>query len=223
MVEFNIVPAKTAKQFADNVKLVMDHLVKEITAKGLVVAIQPSAIFEEKQLDHPQAQEIGCMGDFNAWTCEPNPTLNADILGLVRTAGAHVHVSFDHNGGRPKQDAQVKVVRMLDLALGLPSVWLDKDELRRKFYGKAGAFRAKAYGVEYRTLSNFWIKNRPLTEWTFKQVQWAFKKINDKEFRVDPSDETRVMTAINRADKGLAQELMIKYDVNIPKELAKEI
>jgi hypothetical protein len=31
------------------------------------------------------------------------------------------------------------------------------------------------------------------------------------------------MTAINRADKGLAQELMIKYDVNIPKELAKEI
>ena len=46
---------------------------------------------------------------------------------------------------------------MLDVYLGLDSLTYDKDVERRELYGKAGAFRPKEYGVEYRVLSNAWL------------------------------------------------------------------
>src|SRR3546814_1862742 len=52
------------------------------------------------------------------------------------------------------------LVKQLDWYLGLWSLGKDKDKVRRSLYGKAGACRIKPYGVEYRVLSNFWIKNK---------------------------------------------------------------
>ena len=61
----------------------------------------------------------------------------------------------------------------MDLFLGVPSVTLDSDTRRRELYGKAGAYRAKDYGVEYRTLSNFWIWKDSLKDWVYDQTQKA--------------------------------------------------
>jgi hypothetical protein len=51
----------------------------------------------------------------------------------------------------------------LDAFVGLPSVAWDQQQGRREHYGLAGLYRKKTYGddiggVEYRTLSNFWLK-----------------------------------------------------------------
>jgi len=56
---------------------------------------------------------------------------------------------------------------MMDLYLGVPSVLMDKGELRKQLYGKAGAYRMKPYGVEYRTLSNFWIFSDTTIGWVW--------------------------------------------------------
>ncbi len=41
----------------------------------------------------------------------------------------------------------------------MPAIILDKDKVRTRNYGKPGNFRPKPYGMEYRTLSNFWIND----------------------------------------------------------------
>jgi len=39
----------------------------------------------------------------------------------------------------------------------LPFLKFDKQKNRRAFYGQPGLFRKKPYGIEYRTLSSFWL------------------------------------------------------------------
>ncbi len=37
-------------------------------------------------------------------------------------------------------------IKYCDLAIGLPSVFIDSDKERRKLYGKAGCFRRQPWG-----------------------------------------------------------------------------
>ncbi|OYV41139.1 MAG: hypothetical protein B7Z80_02685 [Rhodospirillales bacterium 20-64-7] len=59
----------------------------------------------------------------------------------------------------------------MDYFLGIHSLLWDKDGTRRKLYGKAGAFRPKPYGMEYRVLSNRWLDSPDLTRWVYNTVQ----------------------------------------------------
>jgi hypothetical protein len=66
----------------------------------------------------------------------------------------------------------------MDLFVGLPSTILDEDDQRKNVYGTPGRFRLKPYGVEYRSLSNYWIKDGYLIDMvlngTKKAVEHAF-------------------------------------------------
>ena len=80
-----------------------------------------------------------------------------------------MHVGWDN----PKKYEQEQLILAMDVFLGCPSIEKDSDTLRRKLYGKPGAFRPKKYGVEYRTLSNFWIQSKDHMGWVFEQTQKA--------------------------------------------------
>lgn len=176
MVEYNIPAAKTADEFSTSIKAMVGYLRKKFDDKGLKLAIAPSMIFTKSQLDHEQARRIGCEGDFCVWTrsLNPNPK-DAPELETMRSAGGHVHVSFTVDGKLPDDILQVEeVVKGIDASLGVMSVILDKDTRRKKLYGKSGAFRPKPYGIEYRTLSNFWITKPEYTDWVFNTIQNVF-------------------------------------------------
>jgi hypothetical protein len=64
-------------------------------------------------------------------------------------------------------------------------------------YGKAGAFRPKTYGVEYRSLSNKWIFDNKLVDIVYKLTETAVDK-----FFLGQDAQEEVEDVINSGDKG---------------------
>ncbi|MGI0013733.1 MAG: putative amidoligase domain-containing protein, partial [Nitrososphaera sp.] len=108
------------------------------------------------------ASEMGCEPDFCVWTKKQNPRPKPNREGL-RTFGGHVHI----------EDGTPATVKACDLTLGLWSVLHDLDSDRRRLYGKAGAYRLKDYGIEYRVLSNFWCDNEQFIRKVYQLVRHA--------------------------------------------------
>jgi hypothetical protein len=65
------------------------------------------------------------------------------------------------------------IVRCLDTVIGLQSLFLDEGKERRKLYGRAGCMRKKPYGLEWRTLSNFWVFTAYDRRWVHNAVRWC--------------------------------------------------
>lgn len=179
MVEFNVPPAATAAEFANNVNVMVEYLRRLFAPKGLDLVALPSMRFLPESLQSRQAQVFGCEPDFDAWNLVENEIDRSDLsLATLRTAGGHVHVSFTEDGDVPSMEMKIRLARSLDFHLGLPSLLIDKDAMRRKLYGNPGAFRPKSYGIEYRALSNFWAKSPELSAWVFSACVAAIEFCN---------------------------------------------
>lgn len=166
-LEFGQPPAASAEEFVFNTRQAMLAGLSKL--KGKRFSRLSCTVFDKDQMEAPEAFIFGCEPDYNAWTVSENekPTPPHPFM---RSAGGHVHIELPNNFSEVDQ---LNAVRAADLFLGVPSVLLDKGVERRKLYGKAGAFRPKPYGVEYRTLSNFWIFKRNLTKWVWHQTERA--------------------------------------------------
>jgi len=168
MAEFNIDPAATREEFLFNIRSVMDDMGDLLDEQGFEILIEASQQFQPVQMRHPQALIVGCMPDFNAYTLKKNKPMT--LPEYERYSGGHVHISFPHMSDMDL----INCIRALDVVLGVPSLVLDKDDNRRKKYGKAGAYRLTDYGgVEYRTLSNFWLATDEYVNWVYDAVQDA--------------------------------------------------
>jgi len=111
-----------------------------------------------------ESRVFGCEPSINNYTNkESEISVNPNIYGL-RSAGGHIHI-----GARDFSDLKECInthhrmlVKILDLVLGNTCVMIDRDpnqKERRKVYGKAGEYRLPEHGLEYRTLSNFWLRS----------------------------------------------------------------
>lgn len=173
-LEFNIDPAATVDEFFRNITSVRSTL--ESYVPGYNVVAEPVATYDPEYFlwEVPSsAQALGCDPDYNGWSTEQNP--RPDTNGEpYRTASGHVHIGWtdgvDINDGSHFEFC-CRVARQMDYYLGIHSLLWDKDGTRRKLYGKAGAFRPKTYGMEYRVLSNRWLENESLIRWVFNTVQ----------------------------------------------------
>lgn len=178
-LEFNVTPAGDAKSFVDNVGLAYGDLlsiVKKHDPQLFLVAC-PVADFTPEYLKSlpPDVLALGCNPDFNAYTIDVNPAPIANEP--IRTGSGHVHLGWTDNAEPESEDHFRKccaVTRQLDYYLGLPSLKWDPDNKRRSLYGRAGAFRPKKYGMEYRVLSNAWMTDQELQEWIFNRIQAAW-------------------------------------------------
>lgn len=176
-LEFNIDPAEDAKTFSKNISSVLTQL-KEMIPEGTKFNISPVAYFGEDYIKSQpkEAIELGCDPDFNAWNKgERNPRPNGNTS--LRTASGHIHIGWDSNLDIQDPDhleACMMMVKQLDVVLLPISMLWDKDDVRRDMYGAPGAFRPKPYGVEYRVLSNAWIKKAYLRQFIFDITKTCF-------------------------------------------------
>jgi len=177
--EFNISPASTRQQFVDNTVSVISSL-KAMLPKDVELAFVPTAVFSaEVWAAMPEeAKELGCDPDFNAYTglVNPRPDGNRDF----RTAAGHIHLGWTE-GMDINDPSHIEACRMLskqlDYYLGLPSLLIDPDPTRRSMYGKAGCFRVKPYGMEYRTPSNVWVNDPEMMAWVYDRAKEAFDSL----------------------------------------------
>lgn len=207
-IEFNIPPSSSRYEFTQNVHRAVKYIGDNVHQHlGLHLVLEESAAsFPDDELVAPAAKEFGCDPDFNAWTGKRNPKPKADDANL-RSCGGHVHVGYD------KRVSPAYLIRCMDLFLGVPSVLMDKGELRRKLYGKCGAYRDKSYGVEYRTLSNFWIKEPRFTEWVWNNTEKAYAAA-EAQFQVGKYKDA-ILDAIDNNNKEAAIHLVKECNLEV--------
>jgi hypothetical protein len=134
----------------------------------------------------------------------------AFLGGLKR----HIHISTNLADDDNSYENRIKIIKALDLVLGVPSVLMDTNgALRRKFYGKAGAVRYKSQadgsynGVEYRTLSNFWLQSDSLMAWAFNGVKHVIENLEELSgLAMELKDD--IILSINKNDKTLAERIV---------------
>lgn len=158
-LEYNIDPANDVEEFVFNNQVVMSEL-RNMVPDKYDFSIVPSCVFHATHMKKqpPEAVELGCEPDYNAYTLATNPRPDGETT--LRTASGHIHIGFCDTNDPHGEEHMIRcatLVKQLDYYLGVPSLFWDKDTRRRSLYGKAGAFRPKTYGLEYRVLSNAWL------------------------------------------------------------------
>jgi len=208
-LEFATPPAKNRDDFVLKVGNAFRDIMIKIP-EGHAIAVIPSAIFDDDQLDCPEALEFGCDPDYNAWTVSINEKPEHPNKNF-RSCGGHVHVGHvpgDGNEFLLDPYGKIEVTKGMDCLHGIISVILDNSPEsveRRKLYGGAGCHRPTPYGVEYRVLSNFWMKSPYLVMLVDSLTHDVLRAIKGKvlEEIINTIGENEVQDIIN---KGLINE-----------------
>lgn len=207
LVEFNTPPVTSVDEFVNAIRTGKALVADEIP-EGYKLRIKSSHVMDESEVKSKKARRFGCDPDNNAWSGElqlPTPPLDN-----LRTAGGHVYVGYEN----PTEELNVKIAKALDIFLGLPSISMDNDTRRRSLYGVAGSFRHKPFGLEYRTLSSFWIAKPELIRWVYEGVQKALAfTAAGKVDELEGLDGALIQVAINTSDEITAKDLMAKFGV----------
>ena len=236
LVEVNVVPGSSSDQCIANFGDCLKRLSKAVYP--LRINLRASATYPKAECKHPDALVFGCDPEYDAYELQQVMAPPGAAENTFRSAGGHMHLGVskeswpllahvdDDTGDRMQRDwGRVWVVRMLDLFVGIPSLFIDQDPTspaRRKLYGKAGTHRPKEeYGVEYRATSNFWLGSPKLVTLMYDLCNFTvdFVAANDHmklwDIGEDPMDAKcksykvdDLTSAINNTDKELAGKFL---------------
>lgn len=212
-LEFNISPAKSEDEFLHNVQDVFQQM--EAMVPHYQVVTVPVAHFDQEHMNAQpmEAKELGCDPDFNGWTMGENCKPQAERP--MRTASGHIHIGWTNGEDIDSLYGKAAAVaRQMDFYLGLGSLFYDADKERREMYGKAGCFRPKPYGCEYRTLSNAWLRSPKLMGWVYRQTVLGMEQLmagNDLSKKYGD-----IQQIINDSNLREAKKIIVKEKLVLP-------
>lgn len=209
--EFCIPPVTNKKDFINYIKKAVDYI-NSTVPNNLCTVVAPAAIFADKFLQTDNAKTFGCEPDYCVWTRSMNEKPSAPNPNL-RSCGGHIHIGYDNSedlGIELKED----LIKCMDLCVGVPSVLQEPDNERKLLYGKAGCFRFKNYGVEYRTVSNYYLANNALMSWAYDSTKAAVN-MADNGFKFTNTLSRNIQSAINNNNKSLAEKLVKQFRLEL--------
>lgn len=205
--EISVPPAKNSEELWNNIQKGLGYIQNNILPKEVEIYHASSGLYSDEQLDNDIARQFGCSPSINAWSTSENEAPNAD--SNLRGCGCHIHVSYEN----PNRDVNYELGRVFDLFCTLPSILLDSDTDRRKFYGKAGEIRHCDYGVELRTLGGFILSDKGIYDFMLNNLLEAIKFINSGK-TIDDYYSIGIQLGINNQDHNIARTII--NDLNIP-------
>ena len=164
------------------------------------------------QLTQPELDQMSSKA--KQFGCAPSKNIdpyNNGVIGvdpskyLYRSAGGHIHFGGDRVKELSQSNPELAIA-LLDIFVGNTFVLLDKDPMqaeRRKVYGRAGEYRIQPHGLEYRTLSNFWLRCYPIASLVLGQSRFAMQlalRIDDDENAQGKSEYTQIFKLVSRDD-----------------------
>ncbi len=241
--------AEVAIKYGSTSYEVQEHFKQALTALSKMVHpcklnLAASADYPKKELQDPDAMQAGCDEEYDAYSRTTLPSQEQVVKKTpFRTAGGHIHLG---GTGALQDSIKIKlIVYALDLFVGIPSLFLDNNVLsqeRRRMYGKAGSYREKPYGLEYRVLSPFWLRSPDTVElfYNLSMVALDFVESNkiDKFWDVDEEklfagkkdayqchgyDKDLLIKAINVYDMEMASKFMLIVNNYLPTELNNQL
>ncbi len=228
-LEFATPPAVNGQDFVSKIREAFQDVMKELPA-GYDIAPIPSANFSPEQLDHVEAQMFGCDPDFDVWTMTQNTAPYAPDH-TFRSCGAHIHVGYTEGSGNEfllEFGGKFATVKTMDLVHGIISTVLDSSPeaiARKKLYGKAGCHRITSYGIEYRVLSNFWLKSPQLVMLMDSLTVDVLNLVrtNKHEEMIEAIGQDTIVSTINEGNVLVAKEIIDSYLMEVLSETSKDL
>lgn len=193
--ELNPDPSYCRNIASSNIASTMVALEK-VLPEGVTINLEQTVPVSKKELESliPDNRCFGCTPSFNVYGDNPIGIKDASKY-YKRSAGGHIHIGVYGETTKELLDP-VQLVPLLDILVGNTAVLLDRSEgniERRKNYGRAGEYRVPPHGLEYRTLSNFWLYNHTLMHLMFGLVRQAVSYLGNGK-----RDE--ILALVNRED-----------------------
>lgn len=239
MAEFNIPPVNLGDvdSFVTHIKTCLEHI-QEVIPSYMSLLIKPSVEMEEEDLQTEEACQFGCSPFVDIWKQKSKiveqESIYAEDVANFRFCGGHIHIGWQGSslGYNPltetwtdEEEMQKKMflASLCDIFLYIPSFFEDTDDIRRQYYGKPGKVRFKEYGIEYRSLSNYFCQNESFMQKIMERLSAMIEYAN----MVHPSDyvaafehHRQIMEKFMMAEdkKAAATEcsLACTFNVNIP-------
>jgi hypothetical protein len=165
-VELHPKPFACRASHANSLALIFAHLHEHLSkVPDFKICFTPVVKLSQEELDalSPEARVLGCQPSLNIY--DERASVNVPPNYPYRSAGGHIHIGYKGAiSGSSSLDPK-EIIQVQDILVGNTCVLIDRDPnaaLRRETYGRAGEYRLPPYGVEYRTLSNFWLQAHQL-------------------------------------------------------------
>lgn len=183
-VELNPSPSTCRAGVVNQVARLIAQLAQQAKEKGGEISFQPVVELSAEDMKKlsAAARRLGCAPSKNLHDASATVRVGDDYR--KRSAGGHIHI-----GMAIKPNQHERLVALMDILLGNTCVMIDRDPLqaeRRKVYGRAGEFRTPQHGLEYRTLSNFWLHSSQLMSFVMGMTRLAthiFQQANNPNLK----------------------------------------
>lgn len=170
-VEINLEPSNNFDLFWQRIERATEGVIDFAKQFDLNVDISPAVKFDPKKfwIDRDETfrdcVRFGCDEDLDVYSGEFSREICVETI-QERFGGGHLHIEGDFH------DVYFYFTQLCDIFIGNTAVSLKRDSSTRsaegrrlKYYGQPGKIRLQNYGnnvkgIEYRTPSNFWIKDK---------------------------------------------------------------